>query len=53
MTTGHRPRAKGYTVKYVDGKAVFVPEKPKFRKSIAQRKAARKVRKVVIGKRLI
>lgn len=53
MTTGHRPRTgKSYTVKIVDGKPTLV-RKVTFRTSIAQRKAARKVQKVVIGKRLV
>jgi hypothetical protein len=52
MTTGHRPKTKGYTVKIIDGKPTLV-RKITFRTSIAQRKAARKVQKVVIGKRLV
>ena len=52
--TGYKSKAKGYTVKIVDGKPVFVPEKPKFRKSLAQRqKAKRAVRIARRGAQLI
>lgn len=43
--TGYKSKANGYTVKIVDGKPVMVP-KVTFRKSIAQRKKARKAMKV-------
>jgi hypothetical protein len=44
MTTGHRPKTKGYTVKIIDGKPTLV-RKITFRKSIAQHKADRTVQR--------
>lgn len=52
MTTGHRPKTKGYTVKIIDGKPTLV-RKITFRTSIAQRKQAAKALRVVKGKRLV
>ena len=51
--TGYKSKAgKGWTVKYVDGKAVMVPKKT-FRRDIAARKSANKVRRFVRGKPLL